>query len=262
MITEVVSHMTTPKTQKTQPSAVRKVVDYIAHEIYAGNLVAGDRLPTEAELCAMLQISRTPVREAIKYLESQTVLRTKQGSGTFVSNPEDISISMPLNFKIKLEGISWVEIVAFRNQMEFLVLREAIQNVTEADIQRLEEINNQLLEVRKMKPVPVSDAQRLELLFHDELLKLTNNRLLQEIYRISSQIFNPAITKLYNYTAEGIDSNEWPLSHTYFLDALRKRDIFLAYQVTLNLIPVEKFESFLGHDQYTPDSPRSEPEEP
>ena len=252
--------MTTPKTPKThaQPSAVKKVVDYIAHEIYAGNLVSGDRLPTEAELCSMLQISRTPVREAIKYLESQTVLRTKQGSGTFVVNPEDISISMPLNFKIKLEGISWVEIVAFRNQMEFLVLREAIQNVTDADIQRLEEINNQLLEVRKLKPVPVSEARRLELLFHDELLKLANNRLLHEMYRISSEFFNPAITKLYNYTAEGIDSNEWPLSHTYFLDALRKRDIFLAYQVTLNLIPVEKFESFLGHDPYTPDSPKQE----
>lgn len=252
--------MTAPKTRDThtQPSAVKKVVDYIAHEIYAGNLVSGDRIPTEAELCAMLQISRTPVREAIKFLESQTVLRTKQGSGTFVVNPEEISISMPLNFKIKLEGISWVEIVDFRTQMEFLVLREAIQNVTEEDIQRLEKINNQLLELRKMKPVPVLEAQKLELLFHDELLNLTKNRLLQEMYRISSEIFNPAIIKLYNYTAEGIDDNEWPLSHIYFLDALRKRDIFLAYQVTLNLIPMERFESFLGHDQYTPDSPKPE----
>ena len=252
--------MTASKTRNTytQPSAVKKVVDYIAHEIYAGNLVSGDRIPTEAELCSMLQISRTPVREAIKFLESQTVLRTKQGSGAFVVSPEEISISMPLNFKIKLEGISWVEIVDFRTQMEFLVLREAIQHVTEEDIHRLETINNQLLELRKMKPVPVSEAQKLELLFHDELLNLTNNRLLQEMYRISSEIFNPAITKLYNHTAEGIDENEWPLSHTYFLDALRKRDIFLAYQVTLNLIPMEQFESFLGHDQFTPDSPKSQ----
>ena len=124
--------MTASKTRNTytQPSAVKKVVDYIAHEIYAGILVSGDRIPTEAGLCSMLQISRTPVREAIKFLESQTVLRTKQGSGTFVVSPEEISISMPLNFKIKLEGISWVEIVDFRTQMEFLVLREAIQHVT------------------------------------------------------------------------------------------------------------------------------------
>ena len=94
-----------------------------------------------------------------------------------------------------------------------------------------------------MKPVPVSEAQNLELLFHDELLKLTNNRLLQEMYRISSEIFNPVIAKLYNYTAEGIDDTEWPLSHTYFLEALRKRDIFLAYQVSLNLIPVKKIQN-------------------
>lgn len=171
-----------------------------------------------------------------------------------MADPGEISISMPLNFKIKLEGISWGEIVDFRNQMEFLVLRDAIQNATDEDIQHLEEINSHLLVVRKMKPVPVSEAQNLELLFHDELLKLTNNRLLQEMYRISSEIFNPVIAKLYNYTAEGIDDTEWPLSHTYFLEALRKRDIFLAYQVSLNLIPVKKFESFLGHTQYTPDA--------
>ena len=242
------------KKAPSPPSAMKKVGDYIAGEIYGGRLKAGDRLPTEAELCAMLQISRTPVREALKFLESQTVLRTKQGSGTFVADPGEISISMPLNFKIKLEGISWGEIVDFRNQMEFLVLRDAIQNATDEDIQHLEEINSHLLVVRKMKPVPVSEAQNLELLFHDELLKLTNNRLLQEMYRISSEIFNPVIAKLYNYTAEGIDDTEWPLSHTYFLEALRKRDIFLAYQVSLNLIPVKKFESFLGHTQYTPDA--------
>ncbi len=243
---------------KKQPPAVKKVIDFITNEIYADRLKSGDRVPTEAELCSSLGISRTSVREAIKYLESQTVLQSKQGSGTYISQPEEISISMPLNFKIKLEGISWLEIISFRNQMEFLVLREAIQNVTAEDIQRLETINNQLLNVRSMKPVPVLEARKLELLFHDELLKLTNNRLLQEMYRISSEIFNPAITKLYNYTVKGIDNNEWPLSHTYFLDALRKRDILLAYQVTLNLIPVEKFESFLGHDQYTPDSLKSE----
>ena len=80
------------------------------------------------------------------------------------------------------------------------------------------------------------------------------SQIVLKMYRISSEIFNPVIAKLYNYTAEGIDDTEWPLSHTYFLEALRKRDIFLAYQVSLNLIPVKKFESFLGHTQYTPDA--------
>ena len=122
------------------------------------------------------------------------------------------------------------------------------------DIQHLEEINSHLLVVRKMKPVPVSEAQNLELLFHDELLKLTNNRLLQEMYRISSEIFNPVIAKLYNYTAEGIDDTEWPLSHTYFWRRCGNETSSLPIRISLNLIPVKKFESFLGHTQYTPDA--------
>lgn len=89
--------MTTPKTPKThaQPSAVKKVVDYIAHEIYAGNLVSGDRLPTEAELCSMLQISRTPVREATNIWNRRLFCCTKQGSGTFVVNPKTFPFPCP-----------------------------------------------------------------------------------------------------------------------------------------------------------------------
>ena len=38
------------KKAPSPPSAMKKVVDYIAGEIYGGRLKAGDRLPTEAEL--------------------------------------------------------------------------------------------------------------------------------------------------------------------------------------------------------------------
>ena len=36
------------KKAPSPPSAMKKVVDYIAGEIYGGRLKAGDRLPTEA----------------------------------------------------------------------------------------------------------------------------------------------------------------------------------------------------------------------
>ncbi len=241
-----------------QPTAVGKVIDFITTEIYADRLKSGDRVPTEAELCTTLGISRTSVREAIKYLESQTVLQSKQGSGTYISQPEEISVSMPLNFKIKLEGISWTEIIDFRSQMEFLVLREAIQTATPLDIQELDDINSRGIALRKMRPVPVAEMLKVEQEFHERLLLLVKNRLLKEMYSISAELFNPMITKLYEHTAEGIDDAEWPFTHVYFVDAIRKRDLFLAYQVALNLIPTENFESFLGHDQYTPEFLKSE----
>lgn len=240
------------KTHK-QPPAVKKVVDYIANLIYTNQLQSGDRVPTEAELCETLGISRTPVREALKYLESQTVLRTKQGSGTFVVQPEEISITMPLNFRIKLEQIPWVEIVDFRNQMEFLILREAIRTATDEDIRELDEITRRTAELRRMKPLPVEETRKLELEFHEKLLSLAENRLLKDMYTLSSQIFNPMITKLYTHKSEGIDESEFPFSHSYFVDAIRQRDVMYAYQVTMHLIPTERFKSFLGYEEYSPE---------
>lgn len=140
-----------------------------------------------------------------------------------------------------------MEIVAFRNQMEFLVLREAIQNVTDADIQRLEEINNQLLEVRKLKPVPVSEARRLELLFHDELLKLATTVFYRKCTG-SPLSFLTALPSLQLHLQRESTATSGSFPHIFFGRPSASGTFPLPIRSPLNLIPVEKFESFLGHD--------------
>ena len=68
----------------------------------------------------MLQISRTPVREALKFLGIPNCPANEAGGGTFVADPGEISISMPLNFKIKLEGISWERSLISETKWNFL----------------------------------------------------------------------------------------------------------------------------------------------
>ena len=46
----------------------------------------GDRLPTEQELCRMYNISRSPVRQALKELEYERVILRRPGLGTFVED--------------------------------------------------------------------------------------------------------------------------------------------------------------------------------
>jgi len=46
----------------------------------------GDKLPNENELSAMLGISRTTLREAIKLLVAKNVLEIKRGKGTYVTS--------------------------------------------------------------------------------------------------------------------------------------------------------------------------------
>ena len=47
----------------------------------------GDRLPTEAQLAAAHGVSRSVVREAVHQVKSRGLLRSRQGSGVYVSSP-------------------------------------------------------------------------------------------------------------------------------------------------------------------------------
>ncbi len=50
-------------------------------------LSAGDRFFSEAELCKLHNVSRQTVRAALAVLESESIIRRRQGSGTFVHAP-------------------------------------------------------------------------------------------------------------------------------------------------------------------------------
>jgi GntR family transcriptional regulator, transcriptional repressor for pyruvate dehydrogenase complex len=59
----------------------------IEAQIAGGALAAGDRLPTEQQLADAHGVSRTVVREAVHQLKSQGLVRSRQGSGVFVTEP-------------------------------------------------------------------------------------------------------------------------------------------------------------------------------
>ena len=59
----------------------------IEKQIDGGELSAGDRLPTEQQLAATHGVSRTVVREAVHQLKSQGLVRSRQGSGVYVTEP-------------------------------------------------------------------------------------------------------------------------------------------------------------------------------
>ena len=61
------------------------VWESLSEKIASGALKPGAQLPTEAELCAEYEVSRTVVREAIARLRSAGLVIPQQGRGMFVS---------------------------------------------------------------------------------------------------------------------------------------------------------------------------------
>ena len=68
-------------------SLYAQLVGIIKQNISSGELNVGDLLPSEAELCRTMGISRNTVRQAIGELEEEGLVVRKRGKGTFVADP-------------------------------------------------------------------------------------------------------------------------------------------------------------------------------
>lgn len=62
----------------------RQIADDLQQQIEAGILMPGQRLPTEPELRARYGASRNTVRDAVRWLTTRGLVRTRPGQGTFV----------------------------------------------------------------------------------------------------------------------------------------------------------------------------------
>jgi GntR family transcriptional regulator len=76
------------------------VQDELKRRIDRGELPAGTRLPSEPDLAAELQVSRATLREALRAMEIEGLLRRRQGSGTFVAEQPRMTNSLDINFGV------------------------------------------------------------------------------------------------------------------------------------------------------------------
>jgi len=89
---------------RTRPdrSRLRSVTVYedLARRIDDGQLAAGAKLPSETELAAEMGVSRATLRDALRILEDDGLVRRMQGSGTFVTQRMRVSNSLDVNFGV------------------------------------------------------------------------------------------------------------------------------------------------------------------
>ncbi len=72
-----------------QPPAKQKIYDHFVDRIQGGQIAAGERLPTEMEIAATFEVSRSTVQAVMSRLSHEGVVRRHAGRGTFACRAED-----------------------------------------------------------------------------------------------------------------------------------------------------------------------------
>jgi DNA-binding FadR family transcriptional regulator len=123
--------------------AFEQVADHLRELIMAGALVPGQRLPTEATLAEQFGVSRATVREALRFLSAQNLVRTAKGTGggSYVSVPtvahvSDL-ISTNLGLMSSLPELSLDVFLEARELLEVPAARLAAKRRTAEDLEAL-----------------------------------------------------------------------------------------------------------------------------
>lgn len=162
--------------QKSFALAENKNVQKILALIQSRELRAGERLPTERELVALLGIGRNSLREALKVLETMGVVMIRHGSGIYLCKTD-----------ISPRGDSALWLVIHRDEiLQMLTVREAldlkaIELIPEAEFPSVRARLLQCLEAERRTGGGNEDLLRHDLEFHSIIREASGNDILLNI---------------------------------------------------------------------------------
>jgi len=183
-----------------------KIVETIRSAIVNGQLQAGTRV-AEPDLAERFGISRTPIREAFRQLESEGFITVIPRKGAVVASFSSKDVSDFYDLKALLEGYA---------------ARCAVGQLSDKDLTRMETVNRQMETAAGKR-----DLRRVLLLhneFHDIFLKACGNEKLHSI--IHGMVMQFQRYRLVLAMPGKIEGSV--RQHREIIDAFRKKDGALA----------------------------------
>jgi len=147
-------------------SLTELAIERIRTEIITGRIDLGEQF-SEAQLAAQMQVSKTPIREALVQLKVEGLVEIHPQRGTFV-------------FELNEEQVR--HLCSFRTMIETSALRDAMHKDTSALISDLQNLVAEMKKAEKAKML--QDLAALDMAFHYTFFKYSPNAYLKSAYEL------------------------------------------------------------------------------
>jgi DNA-binding GntR family transcriptional regulator len=151
------------KTMEKHLTLREKILEHIRDAIISGSLKAGSRV-SEPELAERYGISRTPIREAFRQLESEGYLTVIPRRGAVVSEFSQKDVE---------------DFYAIKSILEGYAARQACIKLTDRELDKLQANNNKLSELADHSDIKTFFKIHND--FHDMFIKAADNEKLREL---------------------------------------------------------------------------------
>ena len=168
-------------------SLVDQALEQLRTRINNGTWAVGQRLPTEPELAAQLNISRNTVREAMRVLAFAGLIEIRQGDGSYLRGRVD-----PMDTLRALSSCSMEQGREMRHILEVEAVGLAALRRTDEDLRLL----HQALDASGEHYHGELDTSICcDLVFHQRLIDAAHNPALSELYRYTSSVVTNHLRK-------------------------------------------------------------------
>ncbi|WP_249157993.1 FadR/GntR family transcriptional regulator [Bradyrhizobium jicamae] len=204
-----------------------QVTDRVGSSIVRGDIGVGETLPPEMQICEMMDVSRTVVREAMRTLTGKGLIESRPKSGTRVRPPEQWNQLDPDVLRWHLETADMDRYLAklfqLRTAVEPAAASFAATHATEDDVARIRAGWEGMAAAKTNEEFVTSDIA-----FHQAIYFATRN----EFFWPIAQMFDITLRQSFSIAATGTHRPRALVEHRAVLDAIAAGDAEAARTAT------------------------------
>jgi len=221
----------------SRQSLSAQVAERLVEEITAGYYAPGDMLPSEQALSVKFGVSRPMVREALTQLSAQGFIEVRNGLGATVREVNGESLRVFFRRLLRAGNRKdIIDIFEIRETLESLSVVKAAENCSEAEIEELRKMSDQM---REFIDAPLTYIQ-LDVQFHTKIAQFSQNMSLFHLIASIRQTM-VSVNKSLRFELKAPQMEAIQENHEQIFKAIKDRDLESA-----RLAMEAHFESLMG----------------